>query len=118
MSERDQTDDHEAEAVIKAIDATLVFCAAWTLWKSTHDVDSLEINCCDASKDFHSTANTLEDSVKKLIMNRNFIKRVLGTELSRQSLRGRQKEILEEQEHEALQVGKETLTERTEYGST
>lgn len=105
MSERDQTHDDEAEAVIRAIDATLVFCAAWTLWKSTHDVDSLELNCCDASKVLHSTANRLEDSIKKLIMNQNFIKRVLGTELAT-IVERETKRILEEQEMRLSKLAK------------
>jgi hypothetical protein len=97
MSERDQTHDEEAEVVIKAIDATLVFVAAWTLWKSTHDVDSLELNCCEASKVLHITANSLESAMRKLIMNQNFIKRVFGTELA-VIVEREAKRILEEQE--------------------
>lgn len=82
MSERDQTGDPEAEIVIKCIDATLVFVSAWTLWKSTHDVEALEMNCCEASTMLHRSANTLEESVRRLVMNRQFLERVFGQELA------------------------------------
>jgi hypothetical protein len=82
MSERDKTGDPEAEVVIKCIDATLVFVSAWTLWKSTHDVDALEMNCCEASTMLHRSANTLEKSVKQLVMNRQFLERVFGQDIA------------------------------------
>jgi hypothetical protein len=105
MSQRDDTHDDERPLVIKAIDAALVFCAAWTLWKSGHDVDSLELNCCDSSKVLHKTANEFEAAMRKLVMNKNFINNVFGTEIAEMINKQGQK-IMEEQEMALARLSK------------
>lgn len=96
---RDTSNDEEGLALVKAIDATLVFCAAWTLWKSKHDVDSLELNCCEASRTLHSSANMLERSVRHLLLNKNFIRHIFGAEVGA-IVERETKRILEQQELE------------------
>jgi hypothetical protein len=82
MSQRDTSRDDETPYILKAIDSALVFCAAWTLWKGSHDVDALELNCCEKSKALHAAANSFEDAMRKLIMNKNFIENIFGKELA------------------------------------